>query len=92
MMKELQRGPIACGILAGDDLEAYTGGIISAPKKETWGNNHAISVVGYGVENGIPFWKVRNSWGAYWGEHGFFRITRGENTFGIEEDCSYAIP
>lgn len=33
------------------------------------------------------------SWGTFWGELGFFRLARGENTFWIEEgDCWYAKP
>jgi len=35
---------------------------------------------------------VRNSWGEYWGIHGFFKIIRGTNNLGIESDCSYAVP
>lgn len=35
---------------------------------------------------------MRNSWGSYWGENGFFRIVRGVNNLAIEQECSWAIP
>ena len=83
MLNELQNGPIACSI---DDtpLWNYTGGILH----DTTGTknlNHVISIVGYGTENGTDYWRVRNSWGTYWGEEdGYFRIVRGIDNLGIE--------
>jgi C1A family cysteine protease len=36
---------------------------------------HAVVVVGY--DNQAGFWLVRNSWGARWGDGGYFRV-RGD--------------
>jgi len=90
MMNELhQRGPIACGIAVPDALETYTGGIFT----DTTGDTsivHDVSVVGYGVEDGVKFWMIRNSWGSAWGEEGFFRVIRGTNNIAVETSCAWA--
>ncbi len=45
-------------------------------------------MVGWGEEDGTPFWVIRNSWGSFWGELGFFRVERGVNAFWVEnQDC-----
>jgi hypothetical protein len=41
-------------------------------------------MVGWGVDGGVKYWKVANSWNPYWGEKGYFRIKRGNNECGIE--------
>ncbi|VDL92965.1 unnamed protein product [Schistocephalus solidus] len=53
---------------------------------------HAVRLLGWGVENGTPYWLAANSWNTDWGEDGFFKIRRGKNECGIEADVNAGIP
>ena len=66
-------------------LQTYSGGIIDLDKSKCnpAGINHACAVVGYGTEDGLDYWIVKNSWGSVWGDNGYFRIARGKGTCGI---------
>jgi C1A family cysteine protease len=70
------RGPVSAYINA-NCIETYNGGINMYDTCSTFTTNHAIQLNGWGEENGVQYWIGRNSWGTYWGEHGFFRIVRG---------------
>ena len=74
-------GPVACGICS-KKLDDYAGGVWTGVNKSC--SDHTISIAGYGVakESGVdmPYWLIRNSWGTFWGEGGWARVYRGNNT------------
>jgi cathepsin B len=45
---------------------------------------HAIKIIGWGEENGIPYWQCVNSWSTTWGDKGYFKIIRGVDESNIE--------
>lgn len=61
----------------------YKGGIYDGEGCEDF-QNHAVSVVGYGSEDGKPYWIVRNSIGTSWGEDGYIRMLRNINICNIQ--------
>ena len=85
----VNNGPIAVGFEVLNDFLNYKGGIYEhtglVDKFNPWEiTNHAVLVVGYGTEGGVPYWIVKNSWGESWGENGYFRIIRGVDEVGFE--------
>jgi len=78
-------GTVTCGITANDAFEEYSGGIITT--SATGAVNHYVNIVGWGTSDGTNYWLVRNSWGTFWGENGYFRIKQGSNLLNIESEC-----
>jgi cathepsin B len=76
-------GSIEVAFSVYSDFENYASGIYTHTGGSFLGG-HAVKMVGWGVENGVKYWKIANSWNPYWGENGFFRIIRGVNECGIE--------
>ncbi|CAL6097915.1 Cathepsin_B [Hexamita inflata] len=68
------------------DFMYYTGGIYKQTSGSLLGSI-GVTLVGYGEENGIKYWIAGNTWGASWGENGYFRIARGTNECNIEQEC-----
>lgn len=80
-----QNGPVVTGFTVYEDFMTYAGGIYQHRVGSDMGG-HAVRIIGYGEENGIKYWLVSNSWNKYWGEEGRFRIVKGINDCGFEED------
>jgi cathepsin L len=59
-----------------DELSAYLSGVATAGCHSNTVVNHFVVAVGYGTD-GLDYFKIRNSWGAGWGdEGGYFRLAQ----------------
>ncbi|KAJ8951517.1 hypothetical protein NQ318_000213 [Aromia moschata] len=89
-------GPVTAAIDASrDSLQFYSDGVYydaecaNKPDKI----NHAVLVVGYGVEpSGQKYWLVKNSYGTQWGIGGYMKIAKNAgNHCGIATYASYPL-
>jgi len=79
----MTNGPVEAAFTVYEDFLAYKTGVYTHTSGQALGG-HAIRILGWGVENGTPFWEVANSWNEDWGNQGYFRIARGSDECGIE--------
>lgn len=72
--------PVAIAIEADTRyFQSYSSGILTSSSCGTT-LDHGVLIVGYGEENGIKYWLVKNSWSSSWGDKGYVKIARSEST------------
>jgi len=92
MMTEIvENGPLVVSLEPHRDLMYYKSGIYQHTGESThehtgeWERvDHAVLLVGFGLNNATKYWTLQNSWGSDWGETGFFRMIRGVDESGVE--------
>lgn len=84
-------GPVEGAFTVYEDLINYKEGVYKHTQGKALGG-HAIRILGWGVDDGTPYWLIANSWNTDWGNNGFFKILRGSNECGIEDSISTGLP
>jgi len=89
----MEGGPVETAFTVYSDFEDYAGGVYKHVTG-TFAGGHAVKIVGWGVDGGVQYWKVANSWNPFWGEKGYFRIAYGEGgidsqVIGSAADATY---
>jgi len=88
LLSAVQQQPVSVAIEADQpSFQFYRSGVMTAACGTKL--DHGVLVVGFGQDGGREYWKVKNSWGASWGEEGYIRIARGSNLCGIANQPSY---
>jgi cathepsin L len=79
LKEAVANGPVSVAIEADQRIfQSYSSGVITS---DTCGTNldHGVLIVGYGTENGVDYWLVKNSWSADWGDQGYVKIKRSDS-------------
>jgi len=86
MQAELdQNGPFEVAFTVYSDFLTYKSGVYTYQSGDELGG-HAVKMIGYGTDSGVDYWLCQNSWTTSWGDGGFFKIRRGTDECGIEDD------
>lgn len=96
----VKHGPLAVALNA-NAMQFYFGGVSHPLKFLCKGGmdnlDHGVVIVGYGVHTTKythkvqPYWIIKNSWSAHWGEKGYYRLYRGDGSCGINDAVSSAV-
>ena len=83
----MEEGPVTAAFTVYQDFLTYAGGVYQHAAGTPLGG-HAVKIIGWGEDETAAWWLVQNQWGELWGEKGLFRIVRGQNECGIEEEIT----
>jgi C1A family cysteine protease len=94
LQQAVSQRPVSVAIEADQmSFQFYSSGVLTA----ACGTNldHGVLVVGYGTLNGKDYWKVKNSWGASWGQQGYILLQRNNGKpagqCGLATEPSYPV-
>jgi hypothetical protein len=69
-------GPLSIAVDA-TSFQTYNSGILTNCISQQI--DHGVLIVGFDDNNSPPYWIIKNSWGASWGEEGYIRVAKGSN-------------
>lgn len=77
MLDGIKVAPVACALYVTKALRQYKSGIYDAKAdrdQNTDKTNHAVLCTGFDTTGSVPYIEIKNSWGAKWGDEGYFKM------------------
>ncbi|CAH1789020.1 unnamed protein product [Owenia fusiformis] len=87
----MTNGPVEASFTVFADFPNYKSGVYQHMSGSAL-KGHAVKILGWGEENGTPYWLAANSWNPTWGDKGYFKILRGKDECGIESSIVAGLP
>ncbi|KAF9688004.1 hypothetical protein SADUNF_Sadunf02G0152000 [Salix dunnii] len=92
MVEVSRNGPVEVSFTVYEDFAHYKSGVYKHITGDVMGG-HAVKLIGWGTsDDGEDYWLLANQWNRGWGDDGYFKIKRGTNECGIEEDVVAGLP
>jgi len=92
IMVAVMQGPVDVTFDVWGDFDDYNGGVYEH-QSGSYEGLHSVKIIGWGVENGVDYWLVQNSWGVSWGPYGgYFKIRKGVDECFIESLVYTGLP
>jgi len=89
--KLLVMGPLSICVDAAP-WQFYVGGVVTSFCGDAL--DHCVLITGYDdayvdwIGQTVQIWKIRNSWGADWGESGYIYVERGSDLCGVADEVT----
>ena len=74
----MKNGPVTSMMYIYNDYYDYKSGIYIHNGGDNYLGFHAISIIGWGIEDNIKYWIIQDSYGISHGEKGYLRIKIGD--------------
>jgi len=85
-------GPVTVAVAAAAfDFQGYKSGVVTGTSCGTT-LNHGVVAAGFGQEDGIEYFLIRNSWGPDWGLNGYIKLGTAGNVCGVINDSDNSFP
>ena len=86
MMSAVAQQPVSIAIQADQrEFQLYKSGVFTASCGVDL--DHGVLIVGYGSENNLDYYLVKNSWSTTWGDKGYIKLGRGKQYNSGDGQC-----